>query len=423
LLPALLAAAAVSCPATTAYPPPPPDRPRYVLHVRVLPGERRVDGDLRVRFTASRPTDRLVFRLWANGPRSASEGASLAVRDVAVDGRRARMRTPDPTTLVVPLGRRLADGSTVTASLLWSLRVPGPVFDRIAEVDGTLRLGSFFPVLAWDPERGWATDPPAQLPGETSTSPTADFDVSVHVPRGLRVIGSGAQVEPGRWRASVVRDFALAVGRFDIATETADGVRVTVAAPHGMRRLLPTYLSATRDALARLSTRYGPYPWPTFSVAVMPDEGFTGIEYPTLVFVGRAYPQFLVAHETAHQWFYSLVGNDQARDPWLDEALASWAQTSIGWPYPRRPLGNARGLLGEPMTYWDRHQRDYAAGVYAQGVAALRALGEPARVDCALRTYVRRQAYGIARPADLIAALETQFPDARTVLARYGARP
>src|SRR5262249_53067531 len=133
------------------------------------------------------------------------------------------------------------------------------------------------------------------------------------------------------------------------------------------------------------------------------------------------YPQFLVAHETAHQWFYSLVGNDQARDPWLDEGLASWAQGSIGFPYPRRPF--ARGRLGEPMTYWDRHPSDYAAGVYAQGVAALRALGDPARVDCALRTYVRREAYGIARPADLIAALGTEFPNAATVLARYGARP
>jgi hypothetical protein len=421
LLAALFAASAVSCPATTAYPPPPPDRPRYVLHVRVHPGERVVDGDLRVRFTASRPTDRLVFRLWANGPRSRSEGASLAVRDVAVNGRRARTQTPDPTTLVVPLGRRLGKGDSVTASLRWALGVPGPVFDRIANVDGTLRLGSFFPLLAWDPQHGWATDPPSRLPGETSTSPTADFDVSVRLPSGLRAVGSGVETTPGRWRATAVRDFALAVGRFAVATGTAQGVRIAVAAPRGLRRVLPTYLAAARTSLADLAQRYGRYPWPTFSVAVMPDDGFTGIEYPTLVFVGRAFPQFLVAHETAHQWFYSLVGNNQARDPWLDEGLASWAQGSIGFPYPRRPF--ARGRLGEPMAYWDGHAGDYASEVYAQGVAALRALGDRARVDCALRTYVRREAYAIARPTDLIAALRTQFPDAAAVLRRYGARP
>ena len=69
---------------------------------------------------------------------------------------------------------------------------------------------------------------------------------------------SGRETTPGRWRASAVRDFALAVGRLDVATGTAKGVHVTVAAPHALRRLLPTYLAAARTALAGLSHRYGP---------------------------------------------------------------------------------------------------------------------------------------------------------------------
>ncbi len=32
-----------------------------------------------------------------------------------------------------------------------------------------------------------------------------------------------------------------------------------------------------------------------------------------------------VVHEAAHEWFYSLVGNDQVKDPWLDESLAQYA--------------------------------------------------------------------------------------------------
>jgi len=65
----------------------------------------------------------------------------------------------------------------------------------------------------------------------------------------------------------------------------------------------------------------------------------------------------------------------------------------------------ARGHMGAPMTYWDRHGAAYGAGVYAQSVAALRSLGAPAKVDCALRAYVARNAYGIAEPSDLLAAL------------------
>jgi len=47
-----------------------------------------------------------------------------------------------------------------------------------------------------------------------------------------------------------------------------------------------------------------------------------GIEYPTLVFEGADRSGLITAHETAHQWFYSLVGNDQARQQWNDRALA-----------------------------------------------------------------------------------------------------
>jgi hypothetical protein len=37
-----------------------------------------------------------------------------------------------------------------------------------------------------------------------------------------------------------------------------------------------------------------------------------------------------IAHELGHQWFYAVVGNDQARDPFLDEAMTDFlARTFI----------------------------------------------------------------------------------------------
>ena len=32
----------------------------------------------------------------------------------------------------------------------------------------------------------------------------------------------------------------------------------------------------------------------------------------------------VVAHETAHQWWYGVVGNEQIREPWIDEGLAEF---------------------------------------------------------------------------------------------------
>ena len=72
------------------------------------------------------------------------------------------------------------------------------------------------------------------------------------------------------------------------------------------------------------------------------------------------------------------------------------------------------------MTYWDGHANDYYAGVYVQAAAGVAAVADPAVVDCALRLYVARDAFRIARPADLIGALDQVVPGARATLARFG---
>ena len=171
---------------------------------------------------------------------------------------------------------------------------------------------------------------------------------------------------------------------------------------------------------------YGPYPWRTLTVAYGPDLVEEGIEYPNLIFQGPDRGHLLTAHEVAHQWFYSLVGNNQARDPWLDEGLASWAgaEASDDMPvFANVPIpADVGGRLGQPMTFWDRHGKEYFAGVYGQGVQALQSLGSTGRIECALRRYTARNAYRIATDRDLIAAFSTVFPQAREQLARYGVR-
>ena len=37
--------------------------------------------------------------------------------------------------------------------------------------------------------------------------------------------------------------------------------------------------------------------------------------------------EFAIAHETGHQWWYSMVGSDQIWHPWQDEALTQYIDT------------------------------------------------------------------------------------------------
>src|SRR5205807_2288830 len=56
------------CPPIPGRAQPDPNRPRYTLRFAVDTAGGTVDGDLDVRFTPDLATDRLVFRLWPNGP-------------------------------------------------------------------------------------------------------------------------------------------------------------------------------------------------------------------------------------------------------------------------------------------------------------------------------------------------------------------
>jgi len=425
LLP-FVAAAAISCAPAPVLAHPRADRPRYALNVRVASSFRLVTGDLTVTFTPNRPTDRLVFRLWPNGPTQRSQGSRLDAGPVTSQGKQLRTTRPDPTTLVVRPEQPLAAGSEITVHMPWRLSVPNTRADRIARFAGGLRLGTFFPLLAWDPRRGWVTDPPSRILAETATSPAADYDVTVAVPRGTRAIVTGDANAPGRWHAEAVRDLALAVGRFRMASTTAhvpNQVAVRVATISGSSEPL---LKLAKSALERLSNKYGAYPWKSYTLVVPPAFFSGGIEYPTLTYVGRGpYTRLIVDHEPAHQWFYSLVGNDQARDPWLDETLATWAQTRLGSQEPpprRRYPQSALRHVGSPLTYWNRVGRSYYYGVYGEGVRALRSLGNNAKVDCALRSYAARHAYGIANPADLLDELNAVIPGAEKHLRAWGIR-
>jgi Peptidase family M1 domain len=386
----------------------------------------RVDGMLRIRFTPDLRTDRLVFRLWPNGPRE-DGGAELTMLNVRVDGERAELTERDPSMVTARTGTRFASEVPVDISLEWHLSLPTSVKDRISQTGDAISLGSFFPLLPWAPGVGWITDAPIESLGEASISPIADFDVRIRgVPDGS-VIASGTRVGPGHWRAEAVRDFALATGDFERSTATVnapDRVRVIVGVHDGIGPPAERFASQVTRALDLLSERFGPYPWDTLNMAIVPGLGSAGIEYPTMIFQGDESLLFATTHEVGHQWFYSLVGSNPARHPWMDESLAMWSNAisdDIMDFIERAEIPpDVEGRLGQPMSFWDQHQEAYFLGVYVQGVRALAALGPPAKVDCALKRYVAAHAYGIAEPADLLDALDDRIPGARATLGDFG---
>ena len=407
-----------SCPAVPERAAPRSDRPTYDLDVDVRLAEGIVVGSQTVRFTPDVATDRLVFRLWANAPRITRAGGGI---EVALDG----ASQPNPTTLV--LMRSLRAGETTEVSMNWQLTLPTSTSnDRIARTGNAVRLGSFFPVLAWHPGLGWATEPPTSGFAESSISLPADFDVTVGVPEGSQVLATGVSDSPGHWVASGVPDWAMSIGDFRVLTGTADGgVAVTVGVDRQVGDAAGPYLEKVVAVLNDFSRRYGPYPWPTYSLALTPELS-GGIEYPMHVMQGPGTLGRTTSHEVGHMWFYGLVATNQGATPWIDEGLSTWAEARFEGTVDEikaRPIpAEGAGRAGEPMAYWESRQSAYYRSVYVQGAQAVAALGSPDLVDCALRQLVARYAYRVVGNGEVVAALSVVAPDAGEVLARYGIR-
>lgn len=417
---------------------PDPDRPRIALDYRLADDLRTVTGTETVSFTPDLPVEELVFRLVPNGPGISAAGSGLvvdAVRGDDVAGSRYEpLGAADPGgAYVVALDEPLEAGETTEVELDFTLTLGAGEFERIGADDGVSWWASGAPLLAWEPGVGWARDPFVAVSGETTVSPAADTTVRVSAPAGLTVLMTGARAEPtapdaeGRrtWTSSepVARDVAVAAGEFGTAEgETPGGVLVRVGALDGGDLQPAELLDETLTAVADLEEFLGPYPYGTLTVALLPDYG-GGIEYPSMILQASPSRQVLV-HEVAHMWFYGMVGNSQFRDPWLDEAFATWAEAVVD-PSSAEDLERALGVRGEVGVAMDdvRTQQQYVAYVYGKGGATLMAAREAAGADAfdaAVRCYVAGTAWSIATPDDVAEAL-ADLPEALDVLVEAGA--
>ena len=427
--------AAGACPAQRARPD--PHRPVVTLDFRLADDRATVTGTERVRFTPDRSVGELVFRLVPNGPDSAPNGNRLVVDDVRGDdvagGGYEAVGAADPGGLyVVTLEHDLAAGKSTEVELDFTLTLGARGFDRFGTDEGVSWWASGAPLLAWEPGVGWAEDPFVELSGETASSPVMDTSVTVSAPADLTVLMTGARAEPsavqdGRrtWRSTekVARDVGVAAGLFSTAqASTPDGVAVTVGVLPGAELRAAQLAERATAAITGLEAHVGAFPYRTLTVALLPDYG-GGIEYPSMIFEATPDAQVLV-HEVAHMWFYGMVGNSQFRDPWLDEAFASWAETVVdgGEGLVDQRAITLPGTVGGSMADYD-DDHSYFRLVYDKGGAALLAARQaagPDAFDAAIRCYVDANAWSIATPDDVGAAL-AGLPAALTPLMQAGA--
>jgi hypothetical protein len=427
---------------------------RYSLSLDIDSSLSRFQGRARVDYLNQEKTslEEVYFRLLPNGGKSYGDG-SLSVSNVQVDGQPAASDLAQQDTILkVTLPASLAPGQHAQIDLEFAGEAPldfgsGTTGYGIYNFDRTqvfLSLSGWYPILAVYDEQGWNLDPVSEI-GDSVYSDTALYTVQVCAPAGLIVASTGSLIDEQvsgskvcqRLESGPTRDFYLAASPyFRLDSLQADGVTIHSYSLPGHEQASQLALQIAGDSLRIFNQKFTPYPFAELDMVDAPMRNALGVEYPGIILIGNTLydepeePEFsiTIAHEVAHQWWYSVVGNDVFDDPWLDEGLATYS-SSLYYEFGRSPEF-ARNLVG----YWqqrlerlkmegkdDQIARDLAyfeslnnPGIYG-GVVYVKAalffhalrqeIGDQAFFE-ALQQYYQAEKYDNARPADLLAAFE-----------------
>ncbi|MBR1586113.1 MAG: M1 family metallopeptidase [Clostridia bacterium] len=424
----------------------------YDVTLKLIPERRQVSITERVAFindTGDTLTS-LLLRTWLNAfqseedspaateelydacyPQGFSEG-KLTLHDVAWNGTQTAWRYDDDaqTALRVDIPP-LAAGQTGELLLRCVVQIP-LCAHRSGGLGDTYQLGNVIPQLSLYQDHAWRADPYTSV-GDPFVSSCANYTFSVYLPEGYVPACSAplTRGQDGAWRGSILaaRDVALCLSPdyCQASARAAGGAAVYAYAKTeaGARRVAED----AKRAIDVFSGLFGPYPYPALTVCAV-DFPFGGMEYSGLVMIGQSNfldsqqdtMELTVAHETAHQWFYSLVGSDQVYAPWQDEALCQYAMLryvrarygqgsfdTLKYYQVDSPMAeNIPGSLtpGSPIDYFG-DLTAYSSVVYGRGAALLLALDEmlPGGADAFLRAYAEAFAYRFATRQDFEAFL------------------
>lgn len=466
----------------TAPPPPPVDwsetaifrqamRPAFADEVEAFAGRNRyyieatlelgdvvtLYGAERVRYTnrSEDTLEEIVFRLYPNLDAFSGEMRILSVTVAgepvtpALQERRSVLRVPLPTPLQT--------GESVELTLHFESAIERGFSASYGEYSfqrGVFTAPEWYPVLSvYEEGHGWWTERSTTIQGEQTYTETGLYEVLLTADEDVTIVLSGTEIETidngdGTLTHHVVsgpmRDSILIASRSLIPVSgEVDGITVNVyywdvpdadtlrrnerAAHAGLRIAI--------DSLATFNRVFGPYPFNEFDV-VQTNTAAGGIEYPGVIVVANNYWntgddffETVIAHEVAHQWWYSLVGNNQVAYPFIDESLTSFSEYVYYWETAEseREVQQARDFVRNEQRLYNSYlgggnpdlplglstdhyvEFQYSLIIYTKGPLFFNEIAEQIGREMmyrVLQEFFRRHRYEVAEIRDILDVFE-----------------
>jgi aminopeptidase N len=222
------------------------------------------------------------------------------------------------------------------------------------------------------------------------------------VPQGLQVVSNGVLENhislPGKETYTWSTHYPINIYNITFYAGKYEHIADTMATPQGTLHLdyyvLPENLDKARnhfrqvkDVINIYSGAFGPYPWIREGFKLV-ESPFEGMEHQTAIAYGSGYQDiswlggdYIIVHETAHEWWGNAVSVSDFSDIWLQEGFATYSElifaekkkgydTSLMYAnyWLAATVKNKFPVVGpKDVSYWDYKDGD----VYGKGALIL----------------------------------------------------
>ena len=296
-----------------------------------------------------------------------------------------------PDICKVELNKKLSPGDSVLITTPFHVKIPLGVTSRLGHIGESYQVSQWYPKPAVYDKNGWHQMP--YLDQGEFYSEFGSFDVSITLPANYIVGASGDLVSPQevafqqaisrdtiwkiaagylsdrfprstvqlktiRYKGSKIHDFAwFADKRFHVMMGhvklPSSGREITtlVMCTNQQAVLWKDALPYVNNAVLYFSKLIGDYPYNNVTVVQSALNAGSGMEYPGITVIGEADNSYsleeVIAHEICHNWFYSSLGSDERRFPFMDESITSaYEERYMLMRYPDKKMWEI--YLGRP---------------------------------------------------------------------------
>ena len=277
----------------------------------------------------------------------------------------------------------LNPGDTIVITTPFHVKLPKGVTSRLGHIGESYQISQWYPKPAVYDRTGWHQMP--YLDQGEFYSEFGSFDVSISLPENYTVGASGelvnveeimrldnlaadtlwkstaghisndfpissSEIKTLRYTGKEIHDFAwFADKRFHVLKgvvklpESGRDITTWAMFTNYQAELWREAIDYINKPISFFSELIGDYPYNSFTAVQSALNAGSGMEYPGLTVIGFASDAYaldgVIAHEICHSWFYSSIGSDERRYPFMDESITStYEKLYLDWRYPEKKM-------------------------------------------------------------------------------------